>query len=126
MAGFGIALRGLGMLGKKKASKTIKSVKPLSNTGGKTVEQVKQGAAKSKLDSAKFNLKQTFKESDRVLDKLKNTIKKREPKMGGGMMGRQMYKSGKLVGGQKKLDKDGDGKISGNDFSIIKKMKDKQ
>ena len=128
MAGFGIALRGLGMLGNpvKKASKTIKSVKPLSNTGGKTVEQVKQGAAKSKLDSAKFNLKQTFKESDRVLDKLKNTIKKREPKMGGGMMGRQMYKSGKLVGGQKKLDKDGDGKISGNDFSIIKKMKDKQ
>ena len=128
MAGYGIALRGLGMLGNtvKKASKTIKSVKPLSNTGGKTVEQVKQGAAKSKLDSAKFNLKQTFKESDRVLDKLKNTIKKREPKMGGGMMGRQMYKSGKLVGGQKKLDKDGDGKISGNDFSIIKKMKDKQ
>jgi len=95
MAGFGIALRGLGMLGKKKASKTIKSVKPLSNTGGKTVEQVKQGAAKSKLDSAKFNLKQTFKESDRVLDKLKNTIKKRESKMGGGMMGRQMYKKGK-------------------------------
>ena len=61
MAGYGIALRGLGMLGNKvkKASKTIKSVKPLSNTGGKTVEQVKQGAAKSKLDSAKFNLKQT-------------------------------------------------------------------
>ena len=120
---FGIAKKGFGMLGRKK---TIKSVKPFSNTGGKTVEQVKQGAAKSKLDSAKFNLKQTFKESDRVLDKLKNTIKKRESKMGGGMMGRQMYKSGKLVGGQKKLDKDGDGTISGNDFSIINKMKGKQ
>ena len=123
MSIFGIAKKGFGMLGR---NKTIKSVKPFSNTGGKTVEQVKQGAAKSKLDSAKFNLKQTFKESDRVLDKLKNTIKKREPKMGGGMMGRQMYKNGELVGGQKRLDKDGDGTISGNDFSIIKKMKGKQ
>jgi len=120
---FGIAKKGFGMLGR---NKTIKSVKPFSNTGGKTVEQVKQGAAKSKLDSAKFNLKQTFKESDRVLDKLKNTIKKREPKMGGGMMGRQMYKNGELVGGQKRLDKDGDGTISGNDFSIINKMKGKK
>jgi hypothetical protein len=74
---FGIAKKGFGMLGR---NKTIKSVKPFSNTGGKTVEQVKQGAAKSKLDSAKFNLKQTFKESDRVLDKLKNTIKKMKGK----------------------------------------------
>ena len=47
----------------------------------------------------------------------------REPKMGGGMMGRPMYKNGKLVGGQKKLDKDGDGKISGNDFKILKQKK---
>ena len=75
----------------KAGSKAIKSVKPFSKTGGKTVEQVKQGAAKSKLDAARFNLKETFKKSDKALDKLKDTVK-RVPKMGGGMMGRQMYK----------------------------------
>ena len=106
----------------KAASKAIKGVKPFSKTGGKTVEQVKQRAAKSKLDAAKFNLKETFKKSDKALDKLKDTVK-RVPKMGGGMMGRPMYKNGKLVGGQKKLDKDGDGKISGNDFKILKQKK---
>ena len=79
--------------------KTIKSVKPFSKTGGKTVEQVKQGAAKSKLDAARFNLKETFKKSDKALDKLKDTVK-RVSKMGGGMMGRPMYKKGskKAVG----------------------------
>ena len=79
--------------------KIIKSVKPFSKTGGKTVEQVKQGAAKSKLDAARFNLKETFKKSDKALDKLKDTVK-RERKMGGGMMGRPMYKKGskKAVG----------------------------
>jgi hypothetical protein len=84
--------------------KTIKSVKPFSKTGGKTVEQVKQGAAKSKLDAARFNLKETFKKSDKALDKLKNTLK-REPKMGGGMMGRPMYKKGskKAVGKKSNL-----------------------
>ena len=76
--------------------KIIKSVKPFSKTGGKTVEQVKQGAAKSKLDAARFNLKETFKKSDKALDKLKDTVK-RVPKMGGGMMGRQMYKKGNKV-----------------------------
>ena len=83
----------------KAASKAIKGVKPFSKTGGKTVEQVKQRAAKSKLDAAKFNLKETFKKSDKALDKLKDTVK-RVPKMGGGMMGRQMYKKGskKAVG----------------------------
>tara|TARA_R110001599_G_scaffold213816_1_gene411632 strand:- start:120 stop:488 length:369 start_codon:yes stop_codon:yes gene_type:complete len=106
----------------KAASKAIKGVKPFSKTGGKTVEQVKQRAAKSKLDAVKFNLKETFKKSDKALDKLKDTVK-RVPKMGGGMMGRPMYKNGKLVGGQKKLDKDGDGKISGNDFKILKQKK---
>ena len=58
--------------------KTIKSVKPFSKTGSKTVEQVKQGAAKSKLDAARFNLKETFKKSDEVLNKLKTTAKKQK------------------------------------------------
>ena len=48
------------------------------------------------------------------------TMESRTRKMGGGMMGRPMYKKGKLVGGQKKLDRDGDGKISGKDFKILR------
>ena len=91
--------------------KIIKSVKPFSKTGGKTVEQVKQGAAKSKLDAARFNLKETFKKSDKALDKLKDTLK-REPKMGGGMMGRPMYKKG----GKSFPDLTGDGKVTKKDI----------
>tara|TARA_R110002033_G_scaffold55775_1_gene104645 strand:- start:564 stop:770 length:207 start_codon:yes stop_codon:yes gene_type:complete len=34
---------------------------------------------------------------------------------------RKMYKDGKLVGGQVKLDKNNDGKISGEDFKMMKK-----
>jgi len=95
----------------KAGSKAIKSVKPFSKTGGKTVEQVKQGAAKSKLDAARFNLKETFKKSDKALDKLKDTVK-RVPKMGGGMMGRQMYKKG----GKSFPDLTGDGKVTKKDI----------
>ena len=86
-------------MGLNKLYNLYKAVKPFAKTGGKTVEQVKQGAAKAKLDAARFNLKETFKKSDKALDKLKNTLK-REPKMGGGMMGRPMYKKGskKAVG----------------------------
>ena len=51
-------------------------VKPFSKTGAKSVESWKSTAAKAKLDSAKFNLKETFKKSDEVLGKLKETIKK--------------------------------------------------
>ena len=60
----------------KKVAGAIKSVKPFSKTGGKTIEQVKQSAAKAKLDSAKFNLNETFIKSDKVLDKLKKTVQK--------------------------------------------------
>ena len=38
-----------------------------------------------------------------------------------GRSPRAMYSNGKLVGGQKKLDKDGDGTISGKDFALMKK-----
>jgi len=95
----------------KAGSKAIKSVKPFSKTGGKTVEQVKQGAAKSKLDAARFNLKETFKKSDKALDKLKDTVN-RVSKMGGGMMGRQMYKKG----GKSFPDLTGDGKVTKKDI----------
>ena len=92
--------------------KTIKSVKPFAKTGGKTVEQVKQGAAKSKYKAAKFNLNETFKKTDKALEKLKNTTKAREGKMGGGMMGRQMYKKG----GKSFPDLTGDGKVTKKDI----------
>ena len=45
----------------------------------------------------------------RMTTKLKNSKK------------RKMYKDGKLVGGQVKLDKNKDGKISGEDFKKLKK-----
>ena len=57
----------------------LKAVKPLKKiVGSKTVEQVKAAAAKAKLDTAKFNLKQTFTKSDKALSKLKTTAKKQK------------------------------------------------
>ena len=53
-------------------------IKPFTKTGGKTVSQWKSGAAKAKLESAKFNLKQTFKKTDKSIEKLKKTVKKQK------------------------------------------------
>tara|TARA_R110000822_G_scaffold298963_1_gene421851 strand:+ start:43 stop:312 length:270 start_codon:yes stop_codon:yes gene_type:complete len=53
-------------------------IKPGSLKGQKTVSQVKLDAAKAKLEAAKFNLNQTFKKSDKVLNKLKTTVKKQK------------------------------------------------
>ena len=44
--------------------KVITGVKALSKTGAKSVDKWKSLAAKAKLESAKFNLKQTFKKTD--------------------------------------------------------------
>ena len=60
----------------KKVAGAIKGVKPFSKTGAKSVESCKSAAAKAKLGAAKFNLKETFKKSDKVLGELKETIKK--------------------------------------------------
>ena len=73
MAGiFGIALRGLGMLGKgKKVSKTITSVKP--NVPKTKTEKLKSKlaiakqktkASKAKLDQTVFDIKQKSKGKD--------------------------------------------------------------
>ena len=59
-----------------KAYKAIKSVKPGTKTGAESVASWKSKAAKSKLESAKFNLKQTFKKTDKELGKLKTTTDK--------------------------------------------------
>ena len=60
---------GLGL----KAAKTIKGVKPFTKTGAKSVSKWKLQAAKAKKDAAMFNLKQTFKKTDKSLEKLKKT-----------------------------------------------------
>ena len=54
----------------------IKAIKPGTKTGAKSVSKWKSDAAKAKLESAKFNLKQTFKKTDKELGKLKKTVQK--------------------------------------------------
>jgi len=64
------------ILKSKKVAGALKSVRPFSKTGAKSVESWKSAAAKAKLDAAKFNLKETFKKSDKALGKLKKTVQK--------------------------------------------------
>ena len=63
------------ILKSKNVAGAIKSIRPFSNTGAKSVSKWKSDAAKAKLDSVKFNLAQTFKKSDTALNKLKKTAK---------------------------------------------------
>ena len=56
--------------------KVITGVKALSKTGAKSVDKWKSLAQKSKLKMAKENLEQTFKKTDKELEKLKKTVKK--------------------------------------------------
>ena len=58
--------------------KVITGVKALSKTGAKSVDKWKSLAAKAKLESAKFNLKQTFKKTDKSLKKFGKTVKKQK------------------------------------------------
>ena len=53
--------------------KVITAVKALSKTGAKSVDKWKSLALKSKLKLAKENLEQTFKKTDKSLEKLKKT-----------------------------------------------------
>ena len=53
-------------------------IKPGTKTGAKSVSTWQAQAAKAKLESAKFNLKQTFKKTDKSLEKLKKTVKKQK------------------------------------------------
>ena len=72
MAGiFGVALRGLGMLGKgKKVSKTIKSVKP-------NVPKTKSEKLKSKLDIIKQKTKASQARLDQTVFDIKQQSKGR-------------------------------------------------
>ena len=51
-----------------------KFIKPGTKTRAKSVEKWKLQAAKSKKDAAMFNLKQTLKQTDKSLEKLKKTV----------------------------------------------------
>ena len=53
-------------------------IKPFTKTGAKSVGQWKSGAAKAKLKMAKENLEQTFKQTDKVLKKFGETVKKQK------------------------------------------------
>ena len=54
----------------------ITGVKALSKTGATSVSKWQLKAAKAKKEAAKFNLEQTFKKTDKSLEKLKKTVKK--------------------------------------------------
>ena len=56
--------------------KAYQFVKPFAETGAKKVADWMKKAATAKKEAAKFNLKQTFKETDKKLKKLKKTVKK--------------------------------------------------
>ena len=56
--------------------KVITAVKPFAKTGAKKVSDWMNKAAKAKKEAAKFNLEQTFKKTDKELEKLKKTVQK--------------------------------------------------
>ena len=58
--------------------KVITAVKPFAKTGAKKVSDWMNKAAKAKKEAAKFNLEQTFKKTDKELEKLKKTVKKQK------------------------------------------------
>ena len=53
-------------------------IKPYTKTGGKSVGQWKSSAAKARLKMTKEKLEQTFEESDKVLKKFGETVKKQK------------------------------------------------
>ena len=53
-------------------------IKPGTKTGAKSVSTWQAQAAKAKLESVKFNLKQTLKKTDTELGKFKKTVTKQK------------------------------------------------
>jgi hypothetical protein len=99
MSIFGIAKKGLGLLGRKK-----------NDEGAKTyVEKGSLGLSPAGLRYYETSgLKNTYAKMDKAIRKI-------EEKKNGG-----------LVGGQKKLDKNKDGKITSVDFKMMKKKTTKR
>ena len=71
--GIGKALFGWG-----KATSTIKSVAPLSKTGGKSVKDWKTIARKAKLKAAVFDIKQSLGLTRKRLSEVQETLKKQK------------------------------------------------
>ena len=55
-----------------------KFIRPGTKTGATSASKWQAQAAKAKLESAKFNLKQTFQKTDKSLKKLKKTVTKQK------------------------------------------------
>jgi hypothetical protein len=99
--------------------KAIKSIKPTKMSKGTKLIKKEQAEVSKKISKASKEtpkLKTEFKEmgnktkSDMTKSLLKHNL--REKKMGGGMMGRQMYKKG----GKSFPDLTGDGKVTKKDI----------
>ena len=95
---------------RKKVSPTITSIKP---TFPKTVRQKNSRDLKQFGRMVKAKTKKMGDDVSLKVNEISQKLKKiREPKMGGGMMGRQMYKKG----GKSFPDLTGDGKVTKKDI----------
>ena len=95
---------------RKKVSPTITSIKP---TFPKTVRQKNSRDLKQFGRMVKAKTKKMGDDVSLKVNEISQKLKKiREPKMGGGMMGRQMYKKG----GKSFPDLTGDGKVTQADI----------
>jgi hypothetical protein len=61
-----------------KAYGAIKGVKPLSKTGGKSVEDWKTIARKAKLKAAVFDIKQSLSKTGKNISEVTKTLKKQK------------------------------------------------
>jgi hypothetical protein len=104
-----------------------KEIKPKNKSTGGSIEKVPGGY--SKEGSGRISDKglkgrspqQVFSEKEKRMESTK--AQGMTKKMGGGMM-KKYNKGGQMLkGGQKKLDKNKDGKISGEDFKLIRREK---
>jgi hypothetical protein len=104
-----------------------KEIKPKNKSTGGSIEKVPGGY--SKEGSGRISDKglkgrspqQAFSEKEKRMESTK--AQGMTKKMGGGMM-KKYNKGGQMLkGGQKKLDKNKDGKISGEDFKLIRREK---
>ena len=62
----------------KKTYGAIKDVKPLSKTGGKSVEDWKTLARKAKLKTAVFDIKQSLSKTSKNISEVTKTLKKQK------------------------------------------------
>src|SRR5210317_1456752 len=104
-----------------------KEIKPKNKSTGGSIEKVPGGY--SKEGSGRISDKglkgrspqQVFSEKEKRMESTK--AQGMTKKMGGGMMKKYSKGGQMLKGGQKKLDKNKDGKISGEDFKMMRAKK---